>query len=127
MGTMKDSMFHDIDTEIESMLRESPLMEPPSDMYRSIMRQVNQLDTIPAFHVTWMDLAVSIAGSLSVAVFLIYILFMPAHLQEELFWFIEWVGYLSRSSMVWIVPCLASAAVLAAGYTTSKCIHASGL
>lgn len=126
MGEMNDDLIRDIDQEIESAFREAVLMVPPRGMYRQIMGRIDHINTAPAFRITWMDLAVSLLGSISVSLFLGFILFMPAPLQAEMLWFVEWIEYLGRTSMIWVLPCLASGAILAAGYTMTKSIRASG-
>ena len=126
MGAMKDDVIREIDLEIEYALREAPLAKPPVDLHRRVMFQVNQWNEVSSFHVTWMDLAVSITGSISVSAFLAFFLFMPAPLRAELLWIAEWLEYMGRASLIWIMPCLASAAVLAAGYTMTRSIRASG-
>ncbi len=126
MGEMNDDLIRDFDQEIESAFREAVLADPPRGMYGHVMGRINSINAAPAFRISWMDLAVSLAGSILVSLFLAFILFMPAPLQAEMLWFVEWIGYLVRSSMIWIVTCMTSAAVLAAGYMMTKNIRASG-
>jgi hypothetical protein len=121
MGYMTEEPRWDVDGEIESALRSAPLVKPPADLYAGIMKQVRTVASIPEFHLNWMDFAVSLAGSLSVAIFLASFVFMPPPLRARAEFLLQWADYVSRVSLIWVLPVLTAVAVLAAaGFTFTR-------
>jgi hypothetical protein len=121
MGYVTDDLRWDIESEIDSVLAAEPLVKPPAGLYAGIMRQVRSTAAVPDFHLRWMDFFVSLAGSLSVAVFLASFVFMPAALRSRAEFLLQWADYLGRISMLWVLPVLSLIFLLAAaGFTVTR-------
>lgn len=121
MGTMSEDLFRDTESEIDDALRSAPLVKPPADLYLSIMKQVKTQTATPEFHLKWMDFAVSLAGSLSVAIFLASFVFMPAPLRARAEFLLQWADYLGRISLIWVIPVVvATVIVVTAGFTFTR-------
>jgi len=118
---MNENPQWDLDTEIDSVLRSAPLVKPPAGLYTGIMKQVRATAGVPDFHLKWMDFIISLAGSLSVAIFLASFVFMPEPLRARAEFLLQWADYLSRMSLIWVLPILSSVAmVAAAGFMATR-------
>lgn len=121
MGHMTEEPRWDLDEEIESALRSAPLVKPPASLYAGIMKQVRAATDVPEFHLKWTDFAVSLTGSFSVAIFLASFVFMPAPLRARAEFLLQWADYISRISLIWVLPILSAMAILAAaGFTVTR-------
>jgi hypothetical protein len=121
MGIMNDNPRWDLDTEIDSVLHSAPLVKPPAGLYAGIMKQVRLTAGVPEFHVKWMDLIISMTGSLSVAIFLASFVFMPEPLRARAEFLLQWADYLSRMSLIWVLPVITVIILLsAAGFTFTR-------
>jgi len=116
MNKMNDDLMWDIETEIDHALRSAPLVDPPPDLYTRVMSQVTATAPVPHFRITLLDVAVSCVGSLLVAIFVAFFVFMPAPLRSEMLWLTQWVDYLGRMALIWVLPYSAAVAVLAASF-----------
>lgn len=114
MGMMNEEPRWDMDSEIDSALRTAPLVKPPAGLYAGIMKQVRASSAVPAFHLKWTDFAVSLAGSLSVAIFLASFVFMPAPLRSRAEFMLQWADYMGRSSLIWVMPVISAVTIVAA-------------
>ena len=125
MGEMKDELMWDLEVEIDDALRSAPLVSPPPELYARVMSQVAASTSAPALHfrLTLTDIAISCVGSFMVSVFVAYLVFMPAPLRSEALWLVQWIDYLSRISLVWILPCFAAAAVLVASFVLARSLR----
>jgi hypothetical protein len=123
MGEMKDELMWDLEVEIDDALRSAPLASPPPDLYARVMSQVTASAPAPHFHLTLTDIAISCVGSFMVSVFVAYLVFMPAPLRSEALWLVQWIDYLSRISLVWILPCFAAAAVLVGSFVLARSLR----
>jgi hypothetical protein len=121
MGIMNEEPQWDLDEEIDSALRFAPMVKPPAALYAGIMKQVRAQAAVPEFHLKWTDFAVSLVGSISVAIFLASFVFMPAPLRARAEFLLQCADYLSRVSLIWILPVLSAVAILAAaGFTFTR-------
>lgn len=86
-GNLSDFDAHDA---VEDGLRSLPVIDPPPDLYASIMKQVEAHPRVeverPRFRVTWLDFAISLffAGMIGVA------LLIPALLPVSVRMTLDW-------------------------------------
>lgn len=121
MGMMNEEPRWDMDSEIDSALRSVPLARPPAGLYASIMKQVRASAPVPAFHLKWTDFIVSLAGSVSVAIFLASFVFMPEPLRARAEFALQWADYMGRSSLIWVMPVISAVTiVVAAGFMATR-------
>ncbi len=121
MGNMNEEPRWNMDDEIDSAFRSAPLVKPPAGLYAGIMKQVRAASAVPEFHLKWTDFAISLLGSLSVAIFLASFVFMPEPLRARAQFMLQWADYLSRISLIWVLPVLSAVTILAAaGFTVTR-------
>ncbi|NMB59887.1 MAG: hypothetical protein GYA12_12015 [Chloroflexi bacterium] len=118
---MNEEPFWDLDAEIDTAFRSAPLVHPPAGLYAGIMKQVRAASAVPEFHLKWTDFAVSLLGSFSVAIFLASFVFMPEPLRARAQFMLQWMDYLSRVSLIWVLPVISAVIILAAAGFSVTC------
>jgi hypothetical protein len=113
------------ETVIEEALRTAPLAAPPPLLYAAVMQRVRHAQApaaLPAFRVTWLDLALSLFFTGMLAVVWFALQAVPQawviYWRNQALWSLQKVLYLDTGPLTWLIAGLTLAA-LAAGITAA--------